>query len=531
MPEMPFQHVGGLTRRGLLAAGAGASTLALVSRRPVSATPRLPDDLFKLGVASGDPLPDSVVLWTRLAPDPLGGGGMPDRRVPVYWELSADEAFKKVTQRGVAYADPDVGHSVHVDVTGLRSHAWYWYRFRAGAEISRVGRTRTAPGLADGVDSVRFAFASCQNYAAGFYAAYRHMAREDLDLVIHLGDYIYEGAPSSAGVRRHEGDGEPLTLADYRNRHGQYKSDPDLQDAHAAFAFSVTWDDHEVDNNWASGTPQDPDSQSPEDFRRRRLAAVRAYYEHMPLRRRPAGPGGAPALYRRFSYGTLATFNVLDGRRYRSDQPCGDPFTRPDSDCPGRYDPANTMLGSEQERWLHRGLARSAARWNVLASQTIVAQYDFDPTAARGFNTDQWDGYPVERRRLLDLFAGGRVANPVVITGDWHSSCVNELKQDFDDPAAPIVGTEFAGPSISSNCDWAGDVERALEVNPHVRYFDGDRRGYVRCEVTPEQWRTDFRLLALSSAEDTTVPSRDVPVEQTVSWVIPNGQSVQPTGR
>lgn len=528
MADSPIPPAPTLTRRRLIVAGAGASALALSPLPAWARMGRLPDDLFKLGVASGDPLPDSVVLWTRLAPDPLAGGGMPHRQVAVHWEISADENFKKVTQRGVIHAEAEHGHSVHVEVKGLRSHAWYWYRFRAGKEISRVGRTRTAPAPGDRVDRLRFAFASCQNYPTGYYAAYRHMAREDLDLVVHLGDYIYEGAPGSSGVRRHEGDGEPLTLVDYRNRHAQYRSDPDLQDAHAAFPFSVTWDDHEVDNNWAAHIPQDPDRQSPEEFRRRRQAAFRAYYEHMPLRQRFVGEGQSLPLYRRFSYGTLATFNVLDGRQYRSDQPCGDPFIRPNSDCPERYDPANTMLGSEQERWLLGGLANSDARWNVLANQTIVAQYDYDPTAARGFNTDQWDGYPVERRRLLDLFARGDVPNPVVITGDWHSSWVNELKQDFDDPSAPIVGTEFAGTSISSNCGWARRVETALGVNPHVRYFDGDRRGYVRCEVTPEQWRSDFRLLPPSSAPGVTVPSRDVPIEKTVSWVIPTGESVQP---
>ncbi len=518
-----------VTRRRLLAIGAGASALAITPRAPAWAkNGRLPDDLFTLGVASGDPLSDSVLLWTRLAPDPLNGGGMPDRQVPVHWEISADEAFKKVARRGTAHARPEDGHSVHVEVGGLRSHAWYWYRFRVGKSMSRVGRTRTAPAQGDGVDRLRFAFASCQNYPTGFYAAYHHMAQEDLDLVIHLGDYIYEGAPSTSGVRRHEGDGEPLTLAGYRNRFAQYKLDPDLQDAHAAFPFSVTWDDHEIDNNWAADIPQDPDRQSPEDFRRRRMAGFRAYYEHMPLRQRFAGDGASLPLHRRFSYGTLATFNVLDGRQYRSDQTCGDPFIKLNSDCPERYDPANTMLGSEQERWLLDGLAESAARWNVLANQTIVAQYDYDTSAARGFNTDQWDGYPVERRRLLDRFAHGDVSNPVVITGDWHSSWVNELKQDFDDPSAPIVGTEFAGTSISSACGWARRVESALGVNPHVRYFDGDRRGYVRCEVTPEHWRTDFRLLPPSSAPGVTVPSRDVPLEKTVSWVIPNGGSVQP---
>ncbi|MGH8930875.1 MAG: alkaline phosphatase D family protein [Egibacteraceae bacterium] len=517
-----------LSRRGLLA-GAGAAVGVLASQRlPLAwAATEGAAGLFTLGVASGDPLPDGVVLWTRLAPDPLHGGGMPQRTVPVEWELAVDEGFGRVLRRGVEQAQPEFGHSVHVEVDGLEPAAWYWYRFRAQGEESRVGRTRTAPAPDSSPERLRFAFASCQSYPSGFYAAYRAMARDDLDLVIHLGDYIYEGAPDPASLRPHEGDGEPLTLVDYRDRHAQYKTDPDLQDAHAAFPFAVTWDDHEVDNNWADEIPQDPAEQSPAQFRRRRIAAFQAYYEHMPLRRASLPQGLDLRLYRRFAFGDLAAFSVLDGRQYRSDQPCGDGFPG-EPDCPERQDPSLTMLGDEQERWLREGLAGSGSRWNVIANQDIMAQYDYDLSDGRAFNTDQWDGYPVMRQRLLDLLATGQVPNPVVITGDWHSSWVNELRIDFDDPGSPIVGTEFAGTSISSACPWAGDVEAALGANPHVRFFDGDRRGYVRCELTRELWRTDFRLLPASTIPDVTVSDPNLESERTVTWVIPSGGTVQP---
>jgi len=522
-----------LSRRGLLASTGAAIGLLACQRLP--ATPPVAETagsgLFTLGVASGDPLPDGVVLWTRLAPKPLDGGGMPDRVVDVEWEVATDEGFRQVVRRGVEPARPELGHSVHVEVGGLQSAAWYWYRFRSGNNESRVGRTRTAPAPGASPERLRFAFASCQNYPIGYYAAYRHMAQDDLDLVVHLGDYIYEGAPKAESLRPHEGNGEPKTLFDYRNRYAQYKTDPHLQATHAAFPFSVTWDDHEVDNNWADDIPQDPEMQSLEAFRQRRIAAFQVYYENMPLRRPSIPRGPDLRLYRRFDYGDLVTFHVLDGRQYRSDQPCEggtDDDLRGEPDCAARQDPALSMLGDAQERWLHQGLIGSRARWNVLANQTIVAQYDYDPSQGRSFNTDQWDGYPAMRQRLLDLMASGKVTNPVVITGDWHTSWVNELRQNFDDPRSPIVGTEFVGTSITSRAGWVDDVQAALGVNPHVRFFDGDRRGYVRCEITPQMWRSDFRLLPPSSSKDVTVPDPDLPIDKTVTWVVPDGGTVQP---
>ena len=324
----------------------GASAAALVFgagpfSEKAASRPKFSGYPFRLGVASGDPLPDGVVLWTRLAPKPLaddGHGGMPDRNVPVRWEVAADEGFRKVVRRGTEVARPELAHSVHVEVEGLAPARWYYYRFKAGDEISPVGRTRTAPAPGAKVSELSFAFASCQQFEHGYFTAYRRMAEEDLDLVVHLGDYIYEYGPNEyvapgGNVRQHVGE-EIQSLADYRQRHAQYKGAPNLRRAHAAFPWIVTWDDHDAENNYADEISENDDP--PEVFLRRRANAYQAYYEHMPLRRSSVPRGPDMRLYRRLTYGDLAEFNVLDTRQYRSDQPCGDDF--PD-DCRGRFSP------------------------------------------------------------------------------------------------------------------------------------------------------------------------------------------------
>lgn len=361
--------------------GTGAITgLALVNQlsSKAIAQPRFSAYPFSLGVASGEPLPDGVVLWTRLAPDPLNGGGMQQQKVPVQWQVAADENMRQVVRAGVALATPELGHSVHVEVQGLRPARWYWYQFRVGNELSAIGRTRTAPRFGYATDKLRFAFASCQNWQSGYYTAYKYMVQEDLDLVVHLGDYIYEGGPSPTALRQHNGNGEPATLEEYRNRHALYKTDPNLQAAHAAFPWITTWDDHEVDNNYANDVPQDPERQSRAAFVDRRAAAYQAYYEHLPLRRFSLPTGPDMQLYRRLTFGNLAEFNVLDTRQYRSDQACGD-GTR--IGCAEAFDPSRTITGSEQEQWLFQGLSKSPARWNILAQQVFMTQRDFDPEA------------------------------------------------------------------------------------------------------------------------------------------------------
>lgn len=450
-----------------------------------------PPGVFTLGVASGDPSPDGFVLWTRLAPRPVAGGGMPKRDVQVAWEVADDARFRRRRARGVATARPGLGHSVHVEVRGLAPDREYFYRFRAGRQVSPAGRARTAPAAGARVGGLRFAFASCQSWQDGYYSVYDHLAGEDVAFVAFLGDYIYESRPSDGGVRRHEGTGEPYTLEQYRNRYGQYRGDPQLQAAHAAFPWIVTLDDHEVDNNWAGLIPQDPASQPAKAFRARRKAAFQAYYEHMPLRRSSLPRGLDLRLYRRLTFGRLAALHVLDTRQYRSDQPSSEAQAN---------DPARTITGAAQERWLARGLTGSGARWNVLANQVMVAQSDEKPGPERGFGDwDQWDGYRAQRRRLMELFGSGRVANPVVVTGDRHATWVSELRTDFDDPASRVVGAEFVGTSVTSG----GDSDQAAfhrrwdplqAENPHWRYFDG-RRGYFVCDLTSERMVSRLRVV------------------------------------
>ena len=335
-----------LSRRTLLAGGlalCGLPARLLGRSGPGPASALRAFSPFKLGIASGDPTPTGVVLWTRLAPDPLEGGGMPPVPVDVRWEVAEDDKMTQVVRRGVVRAAPEWAHSVHADVEGLRPDRWYWYRFDVGDSASAIGRTRTLPPLGAPADRLRFAFVSCQHFETGYFTAYRHLAAEDLDLVFHLGDYIYENAgdPEAGRIRVHSSD-EITTLEDYRNRYAQYRTDPDLQAAHAAFPWWVTWDDHEVDNNYANDISENDD---PRDaFLLRRAAAYQAYYEHMPLRRAQIPKGPALRLYRDFSYGSLTSFFILDTRQYRTNQPCGDSSVNPP--CGGEKDPNATMMGA-----------------------------------------------------------------------------------------------------------------------------------------------------------------------------------------
>lgn len=446
---------------------------------------------FGLGVASGDPWPDGVVLWTRLVADPPDDA-LPPKRFRVRWELSEDEDFRKVARRGEETATPDLAHSVHVEVDGLEPGRWYWYRFESGGEVSAIGRTRTAPAPGSD-DSVSFAFASCQSWRGGGFPAYGAMAREDLDFVVHLGDYVYE----NSGTR---------TLDDYRRLHALYKTAPQLREAHAAFPFVAVLDDHEVDNDWAGEVSQE---NAPRDeFLAVRAAAFQAYYEHMPLRRSSIPRGPEMRLHRRLAFGDLAEIYVLDTRQHRTNQATGE-LIAPRQ--PGSRGSEMTMTGRDQERWLLGGLDRSRARWNVIAQQTMMAHYDYDPGAGEIINHDQWDGYAAARERLLDFLADRRPSNPVIISGDWHSSFVNDLKADFRDPDSETLATEFVGTSISSGCPWANRVEEALSENPHVRFFDGSNRGYVRCTLDDKLWRTDIR--AVDGAGAATLSS----------WVVESG--------
>ena len=516
--------MGTLSRRHFLGT-TGAATLALwaagASASPAWAQPRFRGDPFRLGVASGDPHPDGVVLWTRLAPDPLavdGRGGMPDRKVNVRWQVAEDEGFGRVVRQGHTFATPELGHSVHAEVSGLQPGREYFYRFRTANDFSPVGRARTAPAPGARVDELAFAFASCQAWYLGFYTAYRHMAAEDLDFVVHLGDYLYEhGVGENAGVRGMQLDAqyqrETVTLPEYRNRYALTRLDADLQAAHAACSWIVTMDDHEVENDWAGelawpdtdGFPDD----DPAFFRTRKADAFQAYYEHLPLRLPQRPDGASIGLYRRIGFGGLLDLHMLDTRSSRS------PLQQ-DGNTDVRHDPSRTLLGDAQERWLLDGAGGSAAVWNALGNQTLVAQADHDPDPdVTDWSRGLWDAYTAQRDRLLGGLQSRGASNPVVLTGDIHRSVVCDLKLDFDDERSAVVATEFAGTSITSGEDGEPNDQLGrdwLTANPHMK-FHNSQRGYVSCRVTPGTWRSDYRVTPY-------VTRPDAPVETVGSFVV-----------
>lgn len=470
--------------------------------------PRFADDPFSLGVASGDPTPDRCVIWTRLAPDAFAPlGGMDGTRTNVQWEVAHDDGFSRIVRQGTYTASPELGYSVHVDVEGLDPDRWYHYRFMSNDAVSTVGRLRTAPspGSATQLD---FAFASCQNYEQGCFTAFEHMADEDLDLVAHLGDYIYEYA-AREGVRQHYGF-EITSVEDYRARYAQYKLDPALQRVHAQCPWLVTWDDHEFDNNYA-GLDGENLFESEEQMHVRRAAAYQAWWETQPVRVPRARSWADLTIRRAVPWGSLAHLWVLDTRQYRSDQACGD--RTKSVPCGDWADPSRTMLGDAQERWLIDGMARSDARWQVLAQQVMMGPFDADPGADVFTSMDQWSGYPVARDRLLSQIAGVAPGRTVVITGDIHSNWVNDLRSSFDRPDRPVVATEFVGTSIASGGDGVEQPERvtaALPDNPHL-HWQNSRRGYVRCRVTPAEWVTDYRTVPF-------VSRAGAPIETPTRW-------------
>ena len=496
---------GRISRRTLLRTGGTfAAGLVLFDRTALRAGAQQPFEgyPFRLGVASGDMTPNGVVLWTRLAPAELDGTGMTGETYPVRYEVAADERFRRIVRRGAVRAVPDEVHSVHAEVAGLRPDTPYWYRFKWGQAESPVGRTRTAPRARSTPDELRFAFASCQNYTGGFYTAYADMAQQDLDLVVHLGDYIYEGPGQDRRVREHLPAAELFSLSDYRTRHAQYRTDPDLQAAHAAFPWLMTWDDHEFKNNYADLDLDDPDVPL-ETAAERRAAAYLAYWEHAPLARWRKPVGKDMPLYRRVHWGALATFHVLDTRQHRSDQmavQCGLEERDPESGyCPEQLDPARAILGTEQREWLFEGLLGSGASWQVLANQVPFAPFDTNASLdRRSFGLDPWDGYVADRQRVLDFMAAHDLRNVVAITGDSHVNWVRNVPPSYRSFDGAPVATEFIGTSISTNGDpnpdqrtqsWPGYAN-----NPHA-LFRNIERGYVTVVARPESWTSEFRVM------------------------------------
>lgn len=460
---------------------------------------------FAIGVASGDPTPDGFVIWTRLAPKPLDGGGMPHENLQVRWQVADDESFTKIAAEGTAVATPELAHSVHVEVPGLEANRWFHYRFMFGDAESPTGRARTAPAADAAPNGLKLAFASCQHFESGYYTAYKHMVDDQPDLIAHLGDYIYEGPGKSTAFRTHVG---PLLreLTDYRNRHAQYKTDEQLQAAHAHCPWLVTWDDHEFANNCAGAISEKPDD-DPTSYLFRRAAAYQAYYEHMPLRRSQLPHGPDMTLYRNVKFGRLAEFNILDTRQYRSDQPCGDGNKPP---CDEVYDPKRTLLGDEQEQWLYRRLGESPATWNVLTQQIMIARVDRKAGDEIGYSMDQWPGYEASRQRLLKFFAEHPKLNSVAVAGDIHCNWANNLQVDSSVESSPVVAAEFVGTSISSGGDGGEqrkDTPQMLTENPFVKFFN-DERGYVTCEFTPQTCTARYRTVPFVSKPDAPINTR-----------------------
>ncbi|MGW8063863.1 alkaline phosphatase D family protein [Streptomyces ziwulingensis] len=504
------RHLG---RRRFLTVTAAAAALAFSTNLPARgavAAPqldaaRITKDPFTLGVASGDPLPDSVLLWTRLAPEPfLEGGGMGTERVTVEWEVALDEYFAAVLLRGTAEAHAEYSHSVHVDVKGLTPGTVYYYRFRTGAWLSPAGRTRTAPAAGSAPSSLTLGAVACQAYQDGYYTVLRHLAEDDVDVVFHLGDYLYEYAVNPAGGERRYTDvvlpdvfnRETMTLADYRLRYSLYKSDEDLKAAHAAHPFVVTWDDHETENNYAGSIPEN--AIPPEQFLLRRAAAYRAYWENQPLRAAQLPQGPDAQLYRRLHWGTLAQFDILDTRQYRSDQAYDD---RPHPPGPETDDPARTLIGTAQEQWLLSGWQSSTALWNVMPQQVCFSQRKFDVTADAALSMDAWDGYRASRDRVVAGAKAAGVDNWLILTGDVHVGYALDVKENFDDPASATVGTEVTCTSVASGRDGVeqpANWDLYMRANPHMKFYNA-KRGYVRAELDRQSTRLDFRTVSAIS--------------------------------
>ncbi|MEV4317170.1 alkaline phosphatase D family protein [Actinocrispum sp. NPDC049592] len=474
--------------RRIFVFGTAAAAGALALGGSASAAIAFP---FTLGVASGDPLPDGVVLWTRLAPAPLnadGHGGMPNSPMTVYWQVATDQGFTQIVRSGEVAAQYADAHSVHVEVDGLQPDAEYYYRFRADGHLSPVGRTRTAPAFDVLGRNFLMAFTSCAHYESGYYTVYRRMADDRPDLILHLGDYIYEDAATSGSVREHLGS-EIVSLADYRRRYAQYKADTDLQAAHAAAPWLVVPDDHEVENNYANLTRADNSpALTAAQFKQRRADAYKAYYENMPLRATAKPTGADIPLYRRVRWGQLATFHMLDTRQYRNDQACDDGWKY----CPSAGDPARSLPGMTQENWLLNGLSQHTGTWDVIGQQVFFARNADGDDAV---SMDAWDGYPASRDRIQKGWVQRGVRNPVVLTGDVHRAWANDLKVDYTNPGAPVIGTELVTSSVSSGGDGADTTGIPNGAyNPHLRFYS-QHRGYVRAQVTPAAMNVDFRAV------------------------------------
>ena len=536
VPSLPLMtdqtSPGGLDRRSFLALGAAATGAVLVPATPALAgrTVRASGSVFTLGVASGDPLPDSVILWTRLAPQPLElDGGMGKATATVEWEIARDEAFTQERQSGSVEATATYGHSVHIDVKGLTPDTWYYYRFKHGSELSPVGRTRTTPELGASMSRLVVGQTSCANWQSGYYQLYADLAAQQPDYWLALGDYIYEYGNKGYLRASQEGkptrpipwDDEPFTVWQYRRQYGLYRGSPELQELHAAAPYSVIWDDHEVDNNFTASKSGGDGQKDRVKFRKRRAAGFQAFWENHAIRiPQPEPMPRRMKIYREITWGTLATFLMLDGRQYRSDQPGNNTENDFGKWVKEMVSPEATMLGANQEAWLDERLADSTAKWTFMAQQTVFS--DINGSVGLGlpadglYNYDSWDGYWVPRQKLTSAITSNQVRNPVILTGDFHCNLAFDVLSEWPDPQdfpsmkdciaatktwdKPAIATEVAAGAISSPTFFGegGLVALAgpptLANTPWAAYGELMNNGYVLHEVTPEADRATYRI-------------------------------------
>ncbi|MET7281732.1 alkaline phosphatase D family protein [Kribbella sp. NPDC005582] len=503
-----------ISRRSLVLGGlAAAGVSALPVRSAVIAATAAVPYPFQLGIASGDPDSTSVVLWTRLAPSPLnadGLGGMGTADVPVDWQVSTTDTFSTLVASGTVTATSASAHSVHVIAGGLNPDFDYYYRFRAQGHLSPVGRTRTAPAAGTNGRELVMSFASCAHYEEGYFTAYRRMAEDNPGVILHLGDYIYEYGAEPDRPREHAGAAEIVSLADYRRRYAQYKSDLDLQAAHAVAPWIVVPDDHEVENNRAGTIRQNNvPALTAAQWTARQAAAYQAYYENMPLRPAQTPSGASIPLYRRLQWGSLATFHMLDTRQYRNDQACGDGW----KDCSDADLASRSLPGNAQETWLLNSLNQHTGTWDIIGQQVFFARR-FN---ASGASMDSWDGYRASRARIQQGWVDRSVRNPVVLTGDVHRAWASDLKADYNNANSATIGSELVCTSVSSSGDGDGATTIPdVGTNPWLKFFN-NRRGYVRTTINPTEMRADFRAIA-------KVSEHGLPATTVKSFVIQDGQ-------
>ena len=444
------------------------------------------DNPFALGVASGDPNHDGFVLWTRLVganAQPLQAAG-----VSVEYEIAADEAFRHVVRRGYGVAVPERAHSLHVEIAGLASGRSYWYRFHAMGVTSPVGRAVTVPHAAD---RLRIAVTSCQHWEQARFGTYRDIVAREPDLILQLGDYIYEQSYTASAKIRLFGASEPQDLAGYRQRHALYKTDPELQIAHRSCPWIVTWDDHEVLNDYAGLANRE--GLTPTLFGRRRAAAYQAYFEHMPIRPSLWRSRPSPRLFRAVDWADLVSLSVLDTRQYRSSPPCALPNVARNvriDNCAEANRPDRTILGAEQERWLSRRLAGERRIWTLIGQQVFFAPMYLDEAQTATFS-DQWDGYAANRTRVLQELMRPNIRNPIVLSGDVHSFWVNDL----NDVAGKRIGAEIVTSALGAASPPPGRFGDVHANNPHVRFSEVEHAGYIMLDIDRETLTADLRMI------------------------------------